>query len=280
MPERPDLEHWVPELRAALVGARFTTLRSPKPVVLRCLFAETPEEWIAGRSIQAVQRHGPFVWFELGDQSVRIHPMLAGRFRLAQKGDREPLDLAVAFLLQDGRELWYRDDKQMGKVYLGPTGVDLPGWSRVGLDPLAPEWNRPAFDALVKKRRDQLKTFLLDHGAIDCLGNAYADEVCWHAQLHPKARVSELSEVQRQSLFLAIPKVLQESIDEIARRKPALDEKLRDFLAVRGRKDQPCPRCQTTLRTCGVNGYDAYFCPTCQPDEKGRVLVDWRKVTR
>ena len=40
----------------------------------------------------------------------------------------------------------------------------------------------------------------------------------------------------------------------IAERQPALDEKVRDFLRVRNRKGQPCPRCGTTIRAAGVRG--------------------------
>ena len=72
--------------------------------------------------------------------------------------------------------------------------------------------------------------------------------------------------------------MLTKSRDEIRRRARALHEKLRDFLAVRGKKGQPCPRCNTPIRTCGVLGHDAFFCPTCQVDAKGRGFVNWGKL--
>jgi formamidopyrimidine-DNA glycosylase len=72
-------------------------------------------------------------------------------------------------------------------------------------------------------------------------------------------------------------KVVRVARDEIARREPPLDEKLRDFLKVRNRAGEPCPRCGETIRAAGVHGHDAFFCPICQPDVKGKGLVDWRK---
>lgn len=78
----------------------------------------------------------------------------------------------------------------------------------------------------------------------------------------------------------AIVEVLSFARDEIARRAPPLEEKLRDFLHVRG-KVGPCDRCGTKLRTLGVLGHDAYFCPQCQ-SETGSVVrkgvVDWGRV--
>jgi formamidopyrimidine-DNA glycosylase len=283
MPERPDLEYQVPILARELVGRRITGLRLVKPPVLRVAIAGDPAALIAGHAITAVQRRGGFVAVALDppDLALAIHPMLAGRFQLTEGDAKSPADLAVDFPLDDGRLWRFRDDRQMGKVYLYTPGDEakIPGLGKIGLDVLDPAvFTRAAFRALASKRRDQLKSFLLDHAAIDHLGNAYADESMWAAKLHPKARVKELSPAQVDALHDAIADVVAKATAEIASRKPALDEKLRDFLAVRGKKGQPCPRCGTPIRTCGLHGHDAFFCPTCQPDVKGRGFVDWRKL--
>jgi formamidopyrimidine-DNA glycosylase len=51
--------------------------------------------------------------------------------------------------------------------------------------------------------------------------------------------------------------------------------KVRDFLKVRMK--ETCPRCGSKIRTAGVKGMDAYFCPHCQPETRPG-LVDWRKT--
>jgi formamidopyrimidine-DNA glycosylase len=206
--------------------------------------------------------------------------MLAGRFLLAEAGAKDERDLAVAFGLDDGRELRYRDDVQMGKVYLLARGSwdVVPGLSKVGEDVLAPGFTRGKFRAIARKRRDQLKVFLMDKAALDAMGNAYADEVLWAARLHPKVMARSLSDEELDRLHDAIVEVLSHATRTIAERRPALDEKLRDLLKVRGRKGAPCPRCGTTIRSAGVHGHDAEFCPACQPDRRGSSLVDWRKV--
>jgi formamidopyrimidine-DNA glycosylase len=118
----------------------------------------------------------------------------------------------------------------------------------------------------------------MDKSALDSFGNAYADEALYAAGIHPKARVSELSPSQVESLHGAMVQVLAEAAAEIARRRPPLDQKLRDFLRVRLRKGEPCPRCGQTIRVVGVHGHDAYHCPSCQPDLKARGLIDWRRL--
>lgn len=281
VPERPDLDYVVPILDRELRGQSITTVRVPRPVVLRLALRGTPDSLLLGRTFAKVQRRAAFVLFALGDVELAVAPMLAGRFSLGAPTDKLPADLAVALGLSDGRELRYRDDVQMGKVWvIGPGDhAQVPGLSAVGIDVLDKRaFTRAAFRTLARTRRDQVKVFLLDKSALDSMGNAYADEVLWHARIHPKTMVRALTDEELDGLHDAIVEVLSSAKKEIARRKPALHEKVRDFLSVRGRHGQPCPRCGTTIRSAGVHGHDADFCPTCQPDRRKGSLVDWRKV--
>ncbi|MBI2893180.1 MAG: endonuclease VIII [Deltaproteobacteria bacterium] len=281
MPERPDLEYAVKVLRKEVVGLGIAGVRVKKPVVLRVAVPGKIDELLVGRTIGSVKRMSHFVLFALGDLEIAVSPMLAGRFALAQPSGKQPADLALALDLSDGSSLQYRDDVQMGKVYVirAGTRAEVPGLGKIGLDALDPRrFTREAFRALAARRRDQVKVFLMDKAAIDSMGNAYADEVLWEARIHPKAMVRSLGPEQIDSLHDAIVKVLGEARDEIARRAPPIEEKVRDFLAVRGRHGEPCRRCGTKIRSAGVHGHDADMCPTCQPDHRGKGIVDWRKL--
>jgi formamidopyrimidine-DNA glycosylase len=268
MPERPDLEYQVPLLAEALVGRRITGARLKKPVLWRSPWSP---DALVGRKIRSVTRHGHFVDLDVGDR-LAVHPMLAGRFDF--EGER---DLALALDLDDGRTLRFRDSEQMAKIYLLPAGTEPPNWA-VGIDVLGPAFTDAALAKLAKGRREQVKVWLMDKAAFDSFGNAYADETLWEAALHPKTMVASLSKDDLARLRLAMVKVLGDARDEIARRKPPLADKLRDFLKVRNRAGEPCPRCGDTIRAAGVHGHDAFFCPTCQPDVKGKGLVDWRRA--
>jgi formamidopyrimidine-DNA glycosylase len=206
-------------------------------------------------------------------------PMLAGRFSVSDnpKG-KSPGDLAVAFSLADGRELLYRDDVQMGKVWWIEENAPVFGMQEGGVDVLGPAFTAARLAALAKGRRDQLKGFLMDKSALDSMGNAYADETLWAAKLHPKRTTSKLTAPELAALHAAIVATITHARDTIAARKPELHEKLRDFLHVRGRKDDPCDRCGATIRTVGLHGHDAFFCPVCQRDSEARGFVDWRKA--
>jgi len=280
MPERPDLEYVVPILAKELAGRTITSFRVKKPVVLRIAVEGKPEELLAGKQFGAVERRAHFVRFDLGAElELVVSPMLAGRFTVAPAKDKSPADLAVALGLDDGRELRYRDDVQMGKVYVVKRGDwdQVPGLATIGIDVLdKKKFTREAFRKIAAKRRDQVKVFLMDKSALDAMGNAYADEVLFEAKLHPKTFVKSLTPEEVDGLHDAIVKVIGEATKTIAKRKPPIDEKLRDFLKVRGRHGDPCPRCGTTLRSAGVHGHDAEFCPECQPATRKSGIVDWK----
>ncbi len=287
MAERPDLDYWLPILERELAGRRISGVRVKKPVVLRLALPGTPAELLVGRGFGRVYRRGHFAVFELdggGDRApadLVIAPMLAGRFALHGARERVPGDLAVAFELDDARELRYRDDVQMGKVYVIPHGERgmVPGLESVGVDVLDPAaFTFDRLRALARARRDQAKVFLMDKSALDAMGNAYADEALFAAGIHPKTWVKSLGDEELARLHRAIPDVLARANAEIEERKPPIEEKLRDFLSVRGKNRQPCPRCGTPIRTAGVHGHDAFFCPQCQPETRKSAIVSWDKL--
>jgi formamidopyrimidine-DNA glycosylase len=285
MPERPDLEYVVPILDAELRGRVIADVRLKKPIVLRNALRGEPADVLKGRRFKSVKRRAHFVLFELDhDIEIAVAPMLAGLFQVAaDAGLKSPADLALGLALDDGRELRYRDDVQMGKVYLIPRGAweHAPGLAKIGLDVLDPKvFTRERFREMARKRRDQAKVFLMDKTALDELGNAYADEVLFEAKIHPKTMMKALSDAEVDELHDAIVKVLTEARDTIARRKPPIDEKLRDFLKVRNRHGEPCPRCGAKIRRAGVHGHDAFFCPECQPETRKSGIVDWRELGR
>jgi formamidopyrimidine-DNA glycosylase len=288
MPELPDLLYIQARLKDALVGRRVVAERLREPIVMR--FAVRGNlSLLLGRRLDDVIRHAHFLVFRFEDLDLAVNPMLAGRFRLAAPDEKDERDLVFALSFEGTGgateapstsiiDLRYRDEKNMGKAYLlargdwkAAAGMDQAG----GIDVLGPEFTRERFVSLLKKRRDQVRLFLMDKRALDSVGNAYADEILFEARLHPKTFCRSLSHDDGVRLHDAIVKVMREAVGEVARRGEPIDVKVRDFLKVRLR--DVCPRCGGKLRKAGVRGMDAYFCPHCQPATRSG-LVDWTKT--
>jgi len=275
MPELPDLLHIQARLQQRLGGRSVSAERVREPVVLR--FAVRGNlSLLLGRRLEAVTRRSHTIVFRFEGLDLVVNPMLAGRFRLSPPGGKDEASLAFALGFGDV-ELRYLDDKAMGKAYLIATDDwrAIPGLQTGGLDILSPEFTRERLVSLLRHRRDQVRVFLLDKKALDSIGNAYADEVLFEARVHPKTWCRSLSHEDAVRLHDAIVSVMQAAIVEVAERDEPTEVKVRDFLKVR--RKAVCPRCGAKLRTAGVKGMDAYFCPSCQPATRPG-FVDWRKT--
>ena len=278
MAERPDLEYAVPILRERLRNRRIVSVKVSKPTVLRVAVKGEPAALWQDQVIATLERRAHFIVFDFVDPALQmvVAPMLAGRFVFADK--KLPRDTALTWTFDDGATLVYRDDVQMGKVYIIERGAwqVIPGLAKIGIDVLSPEFTPAALAELAKKRRDQVRVFLMDKSALDAFGNAYADEALWEAKIHPKTMVQKLTSEDLDRLHHGIVSVMRNAIDTVIARQPPLDEKLRDFLKVRNRHNEKCPRCGDTIRRAGVHGHDTFFCPTCQPETRKTGIVSWK----
>ncbi len=275
MPELPDLLYILSRLREKLLGREVTAERVREPVVLR-FTVQGNLSLLLGRTLADVFRKSHFLVFRFEGLDLAVNPMLAGRFRLAEPGGSDERSLGFALGFGDV-ELRYLDAKKMGKAYLIATDdwKAIPGLQTGGVDILSPEFTRERFVSLLKHRRHQVRVFLLDKKALDSLGNAYADEVLFEAGIHPKTFCRSISHDDGVRLHDAIVRVMTEAVAEIEGRAEPIDVKVRDFLKVR--RKETCPRCGGKIRTAGVRGMDAWFCPRCQPASRPG-FVDWTRA--
>ncbi len=281
MPELPDLVHIAAELRRAVCGRAIVDAKVGDPVVLRLMIPAAFPEVLRGRRLLDVERRGHFLRFALDEELLLVvNAMLAGRFMLfAEPPARKPKAMILALSFAGGAELAYTDEMRMGKIYLARVAQEgeIPGYRALGVDVLSSEFTPERFQSLLRGRRDQVRQFLLDKTALASIGNAYADEILFAARIHPKTFCNKLGAPEIDRLFVAVGQTLRAAVAEIERRGEPIDVKVRDFLAVRGRAQKPCPVCGTTLRTVRVGASDACFCPTCQPTDR-KLFVDFRKL--
>jgi len=240
---------------------------------------------LVDRTLAAVERRGHFMRFALdNDLVIVINAMLVGRYRLVPPGSepnkKDPRSLALALVFDGGAPaLHYLDDKRMGKVYVARAADEptIPIYGQLGADVLSPAFTREAFGALIARRRDQVRAFLMDKRALASIGNAYADEILFAAGLHPKTFCNKLAPADVDALHDAIARVLNDAIAEIRKRDEPIEVKVRDFLKVRGRDGKPCVVCGTTIRAVRVGDGDACFCPHCQRETR-KLFVNWTRL--
>lgn len=266
MPELPDLEVVKENLSPRAVGKTVRGARVFFPAFLKTW--DPPLDSLVGLQVQGVGRRGKYLLFEFeGDLRLVIHLM---RWGWVWHGKSSyPPTRATAFLLSldDGHDIRVIEpgSRKLARAWVLPGGDPGP-LGELGLEPLEPAFTKQALVEALAGRRRQLKRLLVDQHLIAGIGNAYADEILFRAQLSPFRYAHTLSDQELERLWRAVPDTLRWAIGEIRRRlgDKLTEREVRDFLWVHGRAGKPCRTCGTPIQEVLVGGARTDFCPACQ----------------
>jgi formamidopyrimidine-DNA glycosylase len=297
MPELPEVETVARDLERAVAGATIRdasvswdrTIRHPQP-------PERFEAEVAGATIRRVGRRAKTVLIHLTDGRVMTVALrMTGALLVVPAGTPEDPYVRVAFALDDGRQLRYRDVRKFGRIGLWPGGglrsVGAGRGSRSkkvaegarryrigevfsghGPEPLSAGFTVERLKERLSRRSAKLKTLLLDQSFIAGVGNIYADEALWRARLHPLRAADTLDDDEVRRLHRSIRRVLRQGI---ANRGSSVSDYVStdgepgdnaERLMVYRRTDQPCYRCGRPISRIVVAQRSTHFCPRCQPE--------------
>ncbi len=196
--------------------------------------------------------------------TLAINCNLAGRLQYALPTERRLNKTHVVLCLSDGHELRYSDQRTMGQIYLTADLAAIPGWSEMGPEPF--DLTLEGFRERLKPHRGEIKGVLTRGRAVAGIGNAYADEVCFAARIHPYCKRTSLTDEEAARLYEAMQSVLRNAIDTLRECIGTdIHREVRDFLAVHGKGGQPCPICGTAISEIKAGNRLTNFCRTCQP---------------
>ena len=174
----------------------------------------------------------------------------------------------------DESRLFFNDQRKFGWVKLLPTDEvkNLPFMQKVGPEPLDPQTRAEDFIQRIRRRQNSMiKPAFLDQAVIAGVGNIYADEALWAAQIHPQTRVKNVSDQQLNTLFNELRQILQLSIDQGGSTdRNYVDAEGRKgnyltFAHVFRREGQACHRHpDQEIIKLKVGGRGTHVCPVCQ----------------
>jgi formamidopyrimidine-DNA glycosylase len=267
MPELPDLEVIREFLAPRLVGVTIASAEVRRPLVLRNLLGGDVADYLPGRQFTGALRRGKFLLLPLDDGTwFVINPMLAGRIRFGEPLPRHRVRDALVLGLADGHELRYHDAKDMGKLYLTADLDQIPTFGELGPEATDPALTLDVFRERLRRHHGEIKGILTNQRFVAGIGNAYADEICWHARIYPFRRRPSLADDEVAQLHSAMGDVLNGAIETLRDRVgEAIDVEVRDFLDVHGMAGKPCPNCANEISKVTRQRRTTNFCRTCQP---------------
>ena len=222
MPELPEVETVRRGLDRWAVGRTISAVEVHGPRTVR-RHAAGPADFSArlcGRRIDAACRRGKYLWLRLDDgASLLAHLGMSGQFLAVPPGTEDPKHLRARFRFQDGGpELRFVDQRTFGGLAVDDGALDGMGGSvpvsvaHIALDPLDPAFDDVSFADRLRRRKTGVKRALLDQTLVSGVGNIYADEALWRARMHYARGTDTLRRADVVALLAAVRDVLEAAI--------------------------------------------------------------------
>jgi formamidopyrimidine-DNA glycosylase len=272
MPELPEVETVVRNLRAPLVGRTVqgmwhdwrNIIHSPEPGE----FAER----IHGQKFVAIERRAKYILCGLDHDVLVVHLRMTGRLYVCDADAELHADRWLHFRLDldGGKQLRFSDARKFGKIYLTNDVARIT--DKLGPEPLEDDFTPEVLISRFKGRKKNIKALLLDQTFVAGIGNIYADEALFRAGISPLRNADSLKDDEMPKLHSAIRDALNLGIAHEGAsinwyRKPdGTKGESQNHFFVYGRTDGPCDNCGEMIRKIRVAGRGTHYCPICQPD--------------
>lgn len=261
------------QIDAALSGKTVTAIFPPTYLHRFTFFNGDPAEYdglLAGKKI--VSAHGAGIFVDIIFEDDAILSLNDGvNVQYFVPGSAVPGKYQLLITLDDGSFVVFTV-AMYGAIY-AHTGLFDNEWYRKSMEsvsPLGDEFDEAYFEKLIagEKGNLTLKALLATKQRIPGLGNGVLQDILFRAGLHPKRKISTLTDLEKHRLFLSLKTTLKEMADGGGR------DTEKDFyghkggyttLLSRNTCDSPCPVCGGTIVKEAYMGGAVYFCPACQP---------------
>jgi len=273
MPELPEVETMVREVRAALVGRRIRSATLSHTDVLRGVSRRRLLDTLRGATVQDVTRRAKHAVVHLERHRFVLQPGMTGNLLIYDRPLRaEEAKYAVLRApLDSGAEFVFRDVRRIGTLLL----LDAKGWAAydraLGPEPLDPGLTAEAFRDRLHRSNQAIKKVLMDQRKIVGVGNIYANEALYAAGVDPSKPARRLSPAAWDQLFRHMRRILEAAIASDGttfrdyRTATGAPGNFQLELMVYEREGQPCRRCGTRLAgTHEIDGRITVFCHRCQ----------------
>jgi formamidopyrimidine-DNA glycosylase len=215
---------------------------------------------------------GRWIFIALEPEYVLVLGECGGKVLYHAPGAKPPPKYHLSITFADGSILTAMT-QMWGAMELYAQGEEQERPYIKGMRPTAVE---PAFtfdyftallDDLIVQQKRSVKGLLTQDQLIPGLGNSIAQDILYHARLHPRHPLGELSGEQRQVLYRAIRETVHAVIEQGGRYdevdlfgRPGGYLRLMDSKAA----GRPCPRCGQIVEKIQYLGGACYLCPNCQ----------------
>ena len=274
MPELPEVETTKKGIQPYLANTTITGVII-RQFSLRWPIANDLADVLTNQIINRVSRRAKYLLIEFDKGILMIHLGMSGSLRILDKleqgilGKHDHIDIE----LSNGYILRYNDPRRFGSVLWTSDPISQHKLiAHLGPEPLLKEFNAEYLQRQAQLKRCSVKTLIMNGKVVVGVGNIYANESLFLANIHPRTPAQSMSISQSVKLTEQIKSVLERAIKSGG-------TTLKDFtnsdgkpgyfaqhLNIYGRKGEDCFICKSRIQHYKESQRATYYCPLCQPE--------------
>ncbi len=270
MPELPEVETTKRGISPHITGKTIQNV-VVRQRQLRWLIEPNFENDLKGEKIESVERRAKYLLIKTQRGTLIVHLGMSGNLRIVPNNFPATAHDHVDIILDENTVLRFNDQRRFGAMVwtLGDI-LKHPLLRDLGVEPLSDAFTTQQFFQLSRRRRVPIKTFLMAGKVVVGVGNIYANEALFMAEILPTRHAGDLSLRDCEKLVSCIRVILAQAIEKggtTLRDFVSADGKAGYFqqqLHVYGRGLLPCTRCNQTLQEIRMANRTTVFCPNCQ----------------
>ncbi len=275
MPELPDITVYLEAIEKRILGHLLQRVRIAGPFLLRT--ATPPIDSVNGHVVTQLRRMGKRIAIGFdNDLWLVFHLMIAGRLHWKTKPVNPDGRRTLATFEFDSGTLTLTEAgaKKRASLHLVEGEEGLHSVDPGGLEVLSATPDK--FVAALTSENHTLKRSLTDPHLFSGIGNAYSDEILFHAQLSPVLLTQRMQAEAIERLYRATQTTLTDWIERLRRETgekfPEKVTAFREEMFVHGRYGLPCRKCGAKIQRIRYASNETNYCPNCQTG--GKLLAD------
>lgn len=276
MPELPEVQTIVSDLQS-IVGDKLTDFFSAVPKAIKNSSVADFTKQIKNQKIKNVSRLGKIILIGLDNgKTIAIHLKMTGKIIINSQQSKNNIQsekskhLHHIFFLKN-KVLKFYDVRKFATISLLDSDGIITIKNNYGIDPITDILSLKKFSLLLAKGKSRkIKEVLMNNSLILGIGNIYASEILFDAQLLPSRKADCLTEKEIESLRISTKKILKKAIrlrgTSISDYRDANDKSgsFQDYLYVYKRNNQKCKKCGTIISRSVIGQRSTFFCSNCQ----------------
>ena len=273
MPELPEIEAIRKYIVSTLSNQTITEIKTFRHTVVRNIPLKEFEDLLFHTKLDQIDRIGKILKLifckDNSNLCMYIDHGLTGRLAWFTS-KKLPVKTVFSMRFSD-KTLIYHDSRLHGAIWLFKSNNKLceNPTKITGFGPDILQISKENFIKRLQSFNGEIKGIITNQKFVSGIGNAYADEILFEAEIHPFDKRPQLNDEEKVKLYKACQKTLTESMNtiyQILNETQKLDNQSywrEQIFRIHLKGKQPCPVCGNSISTIKAKRF-TNFCRKCQ----------------